>query len=226
MRSRSSASLIAEAVAAGCRYVQLDFALYPYLVDESWMARFERAGHSFDALLDRALAADRAVLEGLPGDVTTGIHLCRGNYRSSWLCAGGLEPVAERMFAELPYDSFLIEWDDVGRDGGYEPIRHVPKGTIVVMGIVSSKSPALESEDELLRRLDEASRLLPDRAARDLLAMRLRVRHGRQRDRRGRPVAQARSRLPCRRPRLAPVIRATRPAGAQAAVSTGTIHAS
>ncbi len=153
--------LIAEAVAAGCRYVQLDFALYPYLVDASWMARFEQAGDSFDALLDRAIAADRAVLEGLSGDVTAGIHLCRGNYRSSWLCAGGLEPVAERMFSELPYDSFLIEWDDMARDGGYEPIRHAPRGAIVVMGIVSSKTPVLESEDELLRRLDEASRLLP-----------------------------------------------------------------
>jgi 5-methyltetrahydropteroyltriglutamate--homocysteine methyltransferase len=154
-------SLIAETIDAGCRYVQLDFALYPYLVDERWMARFEEAGHGFDALLDRAIAADRAIVDALPDGVTRGIHLCRGNYRSSWLCAGGLEPVAERMFAELPYDSFLIEWDDVGRDGGYEPIRHVPKGKLVVMGIVSSKTPVLETEDDLLRRLDEAARFLP-----------------------------------------------------------------
>jgi 5-methyltetrahydropteroyltriglutamate--homocysteine methyltransferase len=153
--------LIAETIAAGCRYVQLDFALYPYLVDERWMHRFEEAGEGFEALLDRAIAADRAVVADIPDGVTRGLHVCRGNYRSSWLCAGGLEPVAERMFAELPYDTFLIEWDDVGRDGGYEPIRHVPKGKIVVMGIVSSKTPALESEDGLLRQLEDASRFLP-----------------------------------------------------------------
>jgi 5-methyltetrahydropteroyltriglutamate--homocysteine methyltransferase len=153
--------LLAEAVAVGCTYVQLDFALYPYLCDEQWLSRFRDAGHTFDGLLDRALAADKAVLAGLPEGVTTGLHLCRGNYRSSWLMAGGLEPVAERMFAELPYDAFLIEWDDIGRDGGYEPIRHVPEGKTVVMGIINSKSPELESEDELVGRLDSASRFLP-----------------------------------------------------------------
>lgn len=158
---RIERELIAEAVAAGCRYVQLDFALYPYLVDRRWIARFETAGHRFEELLEAALAADRAVLEGIPEGVTTGLHLCRGNYRSSWLCAGSLEPVAERMFTELPYDVFLVEWDDLGRDGGYEPIRFVPPGAIVAMGLVSSKTPVLEAEDDILRRLEEASRYLP-----------------------------------------------------------------
>lgn len=152
--------LIAEAIAAGCRYVQLDFALYPYLVDDAWMARFRQAGHSFEELLDRALAADRAVLDGMPDDVTTGLHLCRGNYRSRWLCAGSLERVAERMFAELPYDVFLVEWDDVARDGGYESIRFVPPGPIVALGIVSSKTPNVEDEDAIVRRLEQASRHL------------------------------------------------------------------
>ena len=90
-----------------------------------------------------------------------GYYVCRGNYRSSWLCEGSLEPVAERLFGELPYDVFLVEWDDVGRDGGYEPIRHVPPGGIMVMGLVSTKTRALETQDDLLRRLDEASRYLP-----------------------------------------------------------------
>ena len=152
--------LIAEAIAAGCRYVQLDFALYPYLVDDAWMTRFRQAGHSFEELLDRALAADRAVLDGMPDEVTTGLHLCRGNYRSRWLCAGSLEPLAERMFAELPYDVFLVEWDDVARDGGYESIRFVPPGPIVALGIVSSKTPNVEDEDAVVRRLEEASRHL------------------------------------------------------------------
>jgi 5-methyltetrahydropteroyltriglutamate--homocysteine methyltransferase len=154
-------SLIADTIAAGCRYVQLDFPLYPYLVDERWAERFAAAGHGREDLLESAIAADRAVLEGIPGDVTTALHICRGNYRSRWLCEGSLEPVAERMFNGLPYDVFLIEWDDVGRDGGYEAIRHAPAGCVVVMGIVSSKTRELESADELLRRLDEASRHLP-----------------------------------------------------------------
>lgn len=153
--------LIAEAVAAGCRYVQLDFPLYPYLVDSSWVARFEAAGHSVPELLDRAIAADRAILDGLPDGVTTGLHVCRGNYRSRWLCAGTLEPVAERMFGELPYDAFLIEWDDVGREGDYEPIRFTPPGRVVVMGLVSSKRAELEDEEGVVRRLGEAARHLP-----------------------------------------------------------------
>jgi 5-methyltetrahydropteroyltriglutamate--homocysteine methyltransferase len=152
--------LIADAVAAGCRYVQLDFPLYPYLVDRDWSARFEAAGQRVPELLEKAIAADKAVLEAIPDGVTTGLHVCRGNYRSRWLCAGSLEPVAERLF-QLPYDVFLVEWDDVGRDGGYEPIRFVQPGRVVVMGLVSSKRPELEREDELLRRLDAASRYLP-----------------------------------------------------------------
>ena len=153
--------LIADAIAAGCRYVQLDFPLYPYLVDESWTDRFRDAGHRIDDLLDRAIAADKAILEGISPEVTTGLHVCRGNYRSSWLCAGSLEPVAERMFTELPYDVFLVEWEDVGREGDYAPIRFVPEGRTIVMGIVSSKVRELEREHELLQRLDEASRYLP-----------------------------------------------------------------
>jgi 5-methyltetrahydropteroyltriglutamate--homocysteine methyltransferase len=153
--------LIAEAVEAGCRYVQLDFPLYPYLVDRDWIARFEGAGHRVPELLEQAIAADKAVLAGIPEGVTTSLHVCRGNYRSRWICAGSLEPVAERLFGELPYDAFLVEWDDVGREGGYAPIRFSPAGRIVAMGLVSSKQPELESEDDLLRKLDEASRFLP-----------------------------------------------------------------
>lgn len=153
--------LIAEAIAAGCRYVQLDFPLYPYLVDPDWIARFEAAGHSVAGLLDKAIAADRAILDGIPDGVTTGLHVCRGNYRSRWLCAGSLEPVAERMFGELPYDAFLVEWDDVGREGGYEPIRFTPPGRVVVMGVVSSKRAELEGEEDVVRRLDEAAHHLP-----------------------------------------------------------------
>ncbi len=153
--------LVADAIAAGCRYIQFDFALYPYLCDPGWRAAFERDGHDVDAVLDRAIAADRAVLEGIPAGVTTAIHVCRGNYRSHWLCEGSLEPVAERMFGEVPVDAWLVEWDDTERDGGYEPIRFVRPGATMVPGLLSSKRPEVEEMAGVLRRLEQASRLLP-----------------------------------------------------------------
>lgn len=150
-------ALVADAIAADARYVQFDFPLYPYLVDPAWVGRFEEQGHDIGALVDAAIAADATVLEGIPADVTTALHICRGNYRSSWMCEGSLEPVAERVFGDLPYDAFLVEWDDLGRDGGFEPVRFLREGSIMVMGIVSTKTPALETEDDLLRRMEEAA---------------------------------------------------------------------
>ncbi len=152
--------LVAEAIAAGARTIQFDFPLYPYLVDPAWIERFEAAGHVVDDLVDRAVAADVAVLTGVPDDITVGLHICRGNYRSSWMCEGSLEPLAERVFAGLPYDTFLVEWDDRGRDGSYEPIRFLRDDAVLVMGIVSSKVRELEDEDELVRRLDEAAAIV------------------------------------------------------------------
>ncbi len=153
-------ALVADAISAGARYVQFDFPLYPYLVDPAWVARFERRGHDVDALVDRAIEADRAVLDGIPDDVTVALHICRGNFRSSWMCEGSLEPVAERVFGELPYDAFLVEWDDLGRDGGFEPSRHLRQGSVMVMGIVSTKTPVLEREEDLLPRMEEVARII------------------------------------------------------------------
>jgi 5-methyltetrahydropteroyltriglutamate--homocysteine methyltransferase len=152
--------LVADAIAAGARYVQFDFPLYPYLVDPAWVGRFEAAGFDIGTLVDRAIAADAAVLEGMPRDVTVGLHICRGNYRSSWMCEGSLEPVAQRVFGDLPYDRFLVEWDDLGRDGGFEPIRFLRQGSIMAMGIVSTKTREMEREDDLLRRMDEAATIV------------------------------------------------------------------
>jgi 5-methyltetrahydropteroyltriglutamate--homocysteine methyltransferase len=149
--------LVADAIDAGASYVQFDFPLYPYLVDPAWIARFEAAGHDVAAVIETALDADTAVLEGIPEGITVGLHICRGNYRSSWMCEGSLEPVAERVFGELPYDTFLVEWDDLGRDGGFEPIRFLRDGSVMVMGLISSKTPVVEDEDEVVRRLDEAA---------------------------------------------------------------------
>jgi 5-methyltetrahydropteroyltriglutamate--homocysteine methyltransferase len=152
--------LVADAIAAGAGSVQFDFPLYVYMSDPEWAARFKAAGHDVGAVLEAAIAADRAILEGIPDEVTTALHICRGNYRSSWMCEGSLEPVAERVFGELPYDAFLVEWDDLGRDGGFEPIRFLREGSIMVMGLISTKTPVLEDEDDLLRRMEEAGEIV------------------------------------------------------------------
>jgi 5-methyltetrahydropteroyltriglutamate--homocysteine methyltransferase len=155
-------ALVADAIAAGAAYIQFDFPLYPYLVDPAWVARFRERGHDPDTLLAAALAADTAVLDGIPGHVTTALHICRGNYRSSWMCEGSLEPVAEAVFAGLAYDTFLVEWDDLGRDGGFEPIRFLRPGSVMAMGLISSKVRDLESEDDLLRQMDHAAGIVGD----------------------------------------------------------------
>jgi 5-methyltetrahydropteroyltriglutamate--homocysteine methyltransferase len=152
--------LVADAIEAGARYIQFDFPLYPYLVDPVWVGRFREAGSDPERLVDDAIAADRAILADLPDGVTSALHICRGNYRSSWMCEGSLEPVAERVFGELPYDVFLVEWDDLGRDGGFEPIRHLRRASIMVMGLISTKTPELELEDDVLRRMDEAAAIV------------------------------------------------------------------
>ena len=149
--------LVGETVEAGGTYLQFDFPLYPYLVDPTWVARFEARGHPVADLVDAAIAADTAALEGIPDEVTVALHICRGNFRSSWMCEGSLEPVAERVFGELPYDAFLVEWDDLGRDGGFEPVRYLRGGSTMVMGILSTKTPVLEAEDDLLRKMDVAA---------------------------------------------------------------------
>jgi methionine synthase II (cobalamin-independent) len=152
--------LVADAIAAGARYVQFDFPLYPYLVDPAWIGRFETAGHGIDGLLRAAFAADTAVLRDVPPDVTVALHICRGNFRSSWMCEGSLEPVAEEVFGGLPYDVFLVEWDDERRDGGIEPIRFLRGGSVMVMGIVSTKTPVLEDRDALVVRMEAAASLV------------------------------------------------------------------
>ena len=152
---------IDEAVAAGLKYVQLDYPLYPMLLDEQYLDIFAAMdGSTFDSLMDRCIAADRAIIEGLPDDVTRAIHLCRGNWKSRHMVSGSLEPVAERFFTELPYDAFFIEWEDISREGGYEALRQVPKGPIVYLGIVNTKVPEVESADSLVRKIESATQYI------------------------------------------------------------------
>jgi 5-methyltetrahydropteroyltriglutamate--homocysteine methyltransferase len=184
--------LVADAIRAGTRYVQFDFPLYPYLVDPAWVERFEAQGHRVADLVEAAIAADTAVLEGIPDGVTVALHICRGNYRSSWMCEGSLEPIAERVFGELPYDAFLVEWDNLGRDGGFEPVRFLRRGSTMVMGIVSTKTPVLEDEDGARAEMEQAAASPAAWTGSRSAAVRVRERDGGQRDRRGRAVAQAR----------------------------------
>lgn len=150
--------MIADAVAAGCRYVQLDFPVYPFLCDPDWTARMERHGYDLRETLELALWADSAVIAGLPDHVRTGIHVCRGNNQSRHVAEGPLDPVAEALFA-LPYDSFLVEWEDRERMGDFSALSRLPKGdSVVVLGIVSSKVGRVETQDDLLRQLDEAAK--------------------------------------------------------------------
>ena len=148
--------LIADAIEAGARYIQLDFPRYVNLLHEDSRDALRAAGADPEEFFERALDADRRVIEGFPDDVRFGMHVCRGNWRSQWMFEGTLEPVAERMF-QLPYDAFLVEWEETSREGDYSPLRFLPKGPIAVLGAVSSKSPELESDDEIVRALEEAS---------------------------------------------------------------------
>jgi 5-methyltetrahydropteroyltriglutamate--homocysteine methyltransferase len=158
--------MIADVVAAGCRYVQLDFPVYPFLCDPDWRARMEHHGYNWKETLELATWADREVIADLPDHVRTGIHVCRGNNQGRYVAEGPLDPVAEALFS-LPYDSFLIEWEDKARMGDYEALGHVPPGdSVVVLGLVSSKMAALETQDGLLAELDRAaSKLDPSRLA-------------------------------------------------------------
>jgi 5-methyltetrahydropteroyltriglutamate--homocysteine methyltransferase len=152
-----------QALAAdGVRYIQIDAPRYSYYVDPKWRDWIRtEMGLDPDGALDEAVRADNACLEGArrPG-VTLAIHLCRGNNRSQWYAEGGYDPIAEKLFGTLQVDRFLLEYDDE-RSGGFEPLRFVPRGTTVVLGLVSSKRPQLESRRDLTRRIEEAARHVP-----------------------------------------------------------------
>ena len=146
----------------GAAYVQIDAPRYSYFVDAKWRdwIRAEMKMEP-DALLEESIRADNACLEAArrPG-VVLAMHLCRGNNRSHWYAEGGYDAIAERLFGTMAVDRFLLEYDDA-RSGTFEPLRFVPRGRQVVLGLVSSKLPALESQDALARRIDEAARYVP-----------------------------------------------------------------
>jgi 5-methyltetrahydropteroyltriglutamate--homocysteine methyltransferase len=147
----------------GVSYIQLDAPRYSYFIDEKWRRYVrEEMGMEPDAALREAIAVDNLAFNGVTGrpGLTTCIHLCRGNNRSQWYAEGGYEPLAEALFNELNVDAFSLEYDSP-RAGGFEPLRHVPKGKVVVLGLVSSKVGELEAAETLIRRIDEAAKYVP-----------------------------------------------------------------
>jgi 5-methyltetrahydropteroyltriglutamate--homocysteine methyltransferase len=143
----------------GCRYLQIDDTSFAYLNDPEQRAEFDRRGeHGDDQHLTYIRTLNRA-LAGRPDGMTITTHMCRGNHRSSWVARGGYDFVAEAVFNELAVDGFFLEYDDE-RSGGFEPLRFVPPGKLIVLGLITSKRPQLESKDAVKRRIEEATRFI------------------------------------------------------------------
>jgi 5-methyltetrahydropteroyltriglutamate--homocysteine methyltransferase len=150
----------ADLAALGATYIQLDDVPLGLLCDLQHRAAFAAKGYDADAMLDRYIALVNATLAGRPPGLTVGVHVCRGNNQGKWLAEGAYDYVAPRAFSRLDVDAFFLEYDSP-RAGGFEPLRHLAPGRTVVLGLVSTKTPALEDADELSRRIDAASRLVP-----------------------------------------------------------------
>jgi 5-methyltetrahydropteroyltriglutamate--homocysteine methyltransferase len=151
---------IRDLAAAGCSYLQLDDTNLAYLCDAKQREAARARGDDPDQLPLRYARLINAAIADRPPGMTICVHLCRGNFRSSWAAEGGYEPVARVLFNELAVDGYFLEYDDA-RSGDFAPLRHVPKGRKVVLGLVTTKLNQLETVDELRRRIDEAARFMP-----------------------------------------------------------------
>ena len=141
----------------GCRYLQFDDTSLAYLNDPRQREAMTAAGADAEHLHEAYISHINEALAGRPEGMAVTTHMCRGNFRSSWVAEGGYDFVAEALFNQLGVDGFFMEWDDA-RSGGFEPLRFVPKGKVVVLGLVTTKRGELESKDELKRRIEEATR--------------------------------------------------------------------
>ena len=151
---------VRDLAAAGCRYLQIDEVYIAYLCDPALREQVAALGENPQTLPRTYVAMINGAVAGRPKDMTVCMHLCRGNNQSGWVASGGYEPVAEVLFNEADVTGFFLEYDSE-RAGGFEPLRFVPKGKTVVLGLVTSKKGALESKDAIKRRIDEAAKVLP-----------------------------------------------------------------
>ena len=145
---------------AGCRYLQFDDTVWAYLCSQEELRKARERMSNVDQLQDIYARVINAALEGKPADMTITTHVCRGNFRSTWISEGGYEPVAETLLGKVNYDGYFLEYDS-DRAGGFEPLRFLPKGNkAVVLGLVTSKSGTLEKKDDVKRRIDEAAKFV------------------------------------------------------------------
>ncbi len=143
---------------AGCRYLQLDDIAWAYLCSQEELKKARERGVDVDHLQETYAACTNKALEAKPADMTVTSHICRGNFRSTWISSGGYEPVAEVLFGKLNYDGYFLEYD-TDRAGGFEPLRFLPKGNkIVVLGLITSKSGRLEPREDIKKRIQEATK--------------------------------------------------------------------
>jgi 5-methyltetrahydropteroyltriglutamate--homocysteine methyltransferase len=147
---------------SGCRFVQLDDTNLAYLCDEGMRAEAEkRQGVDANELTRRFVNLINEAISKRPKDMTIGIHLCRGNHRSQWFAQGGYEPVSEVLFKDLNVDAYFLEYDDA-RSGDFSPLRHLPKGKVVVLGVMTSKKGETDDEEAMVKRLNEAAKYCPE----------------------------------------------------------------
>jgi 5-methyltetrahydropteroyltriglutamate--homocysteine methyltransferase len=151
---------LAELAALGATYVQLDDVAFALMCDPEHRAQVQAGGADPDELVARYVRLTNDALAGRPDSLTIGMHLCRGNNQGKWLGEGGYEPIAEQVFGGLEIDAFFLEYDSE-RAGGFEPLRHLSPGATAVLGLVSTKTPELERSDDVLRRIEEASQIVP-----------------------------------------------------------------
>ncbi|HEY4856133.1 MAG TPA: cobalamin-independent methionine synthase II family protein [Xanthobacteraceae bacterium] len=146
---------------AGCRYLQFDDTVWAYLCSQEELRKARERMSNVDALQATYASVINAALSAKPADMTITTHVCRGNFRSTWIAEGGYEPVAQTLLGKTNYDGYFLEYD-TERAGGFEPLRFLPKGNkIVVLGLVTSKSGTLEKKDDIKRRIDEAAKFAP-----------------------------------------------------------------
>jgi 5-methyltetrahydropteroyltriglutamate--homocysteine methyltransferase len=151
---------IRDLAAVGCTYLQLDEISFAFLCDSDIRDRIKADGLDADKLIgEYARVVDR-IAAGAPASMTVTVHTCRGNFQSMWMAEGGYDRVAASAFAQPSVDGYFLEYDSE-RAGGFEPLRHIPRDKRVVLGLVSSKKPQLESKDQLKRRIDEAAKFFP-----------------------------------------------------------------
>jgi 5-methyltetrahydropteroyltriglutamate--homocysteine methyltransferase len=146
---------------AGCRYLQLDDISFAYLCDPDQREMLRQRGDDPEKQPEIYAGMVREALRDKPSDLTITMHLCRGNFRSTFIASGGYEPVADVLFNRMPVDGYFMEWD-TDRAGGFEPLRFLPKGNkVVVVGVITSKFGELEKKDDIKRRLEEAAKFAP-----------------------------------------------------------------